>query len=103
MQKLFNLGARRFVLMSVNPLGCSPSVMLNQQISRNGCVQGLNRAAHLFNTHLKSLVDVLKSEMPGSTFVYVNSYKIIRDIIRNPISKGKYHFFYIYIYMRISI
>ncbi|KAE8100305.1 hypothetical protein FH972_018215 [Carpinus fangiana] len=88
LMKLFNLGARRFVLMSVNPLGCSPSVMLNQQISRNGCVQGLNRAAHLFNTHLKSLVDVLKSEMPGSTFVYVNSYKIIRDIIRNPISKG---------------
>ncbi|XP_059454492.1 GDSL esterase/lipase At1g29670-like isoform X2 [Corylus avellana] len=85
---LFNFGARRFVLMSVNPLGCSPTVMLNQQISRNGCVQGLNRAAHLFNTHLKSLVDVLKSEMPGSTSVYVNSYKIIRDIIRNPISKG---------------
>ncbi|KAG7942790.1 hypothetical protein I3843_15G005300 [Carya illinoinensis] len=92
LKKLYDLGARKFVLMSVNPIGCSPMamtmVMTNRPARSNGCVQGLNRAAHLFNTYLKSLIDVSKPLMPGSTFVYVNSYKIIRDIIKNPISKG---------------
>ncbi|KAK7847762.1 gdsl esterase/lipase [Quercus suber] len=73
--------------MSVNPIGCSPMVAANRP-RHKGCVQGLNKAAHLFNAHLKSLVDVIKPHLPDSNFVYVNSYKIIRDIIRNPISKG---------------
>jgi len=88
MQKLYNLGARKFVLMSVNPIGCSPMAAANRP-RHKGCVQGLNKAAHLFNAHLKSLVDVIKPHLPDSNFVFVNSYKIIRDIIRNPISKGK--------------
>ncbi|BBH07249.1 GDSL-like Lipase/Acylhydrolase superfamily protein [Prunus dulcis] len=87
MRKLHNLGARKFVAMSVNPLGCSPVVRMNRP-THNGCVQSMNRAAHLFNSHLKSLVDVIRAEMPGSSLVFVNSYKIIRDIIKNPISKG---------------
>lgn len=52
------------------------------------CVQDLNRAAHLFNSRLKSMVDAIEAEMPGSALVFVNSYKIIMDIIKNPISKG---------------
>ncbi|GMY29572.1 GDSL esterase/lipase At1g29670-like [Fagus crenata] len=87
LKKLYNLGARKFVLMSVNPIGCSPMVAANRPVHKT-CVQGLNKAAHLFNARLKSLGDVIKPDMPGSNFVYVNSYKIIRDIIRNPISKG---------------
>ncbi|KAI5318088.1 hypothetical protein L3X38_037796 [Prunus dulcis] len=87
LKKLHNLGARKFVAMSVNPLGCSPVVRMNRP-THNGCVQSMNRAAHLFNSHLKSLVDVIRAEMPGSSLVFVNSYKIIRDIIKNPISKG---------------
>jgi hypothetical protein len=35
----------------------------------NGGIQGLNKAARLFNAHLKSLVDVGKQEMPGSNLV----------------------------------
>ncbi|KAK2966997.1 hypothetical protein RJ640_003353 [Escallonia rubra] len=87
LKKLYSLGARKFVIMALYPLGCSPSGRARQFL-RNGCNQSLNMAAHLFNAHLKSLVDVIKPQMPGSTLVYVNSYKIIRDIIKNPSSKG---------------
>ncbi|KAM1105763.1 hypothetical protein ACFX15_002644 [Malus domestica] len=87
LKKLHSLGARKFVLMSINPLGCSPVVRMGRP-THNGCMQKMNRAAHLFNTHLKSLVDGMRAEMPGSALVFVNSYKIIRDIIKNPISKG---------------
>ncbi|KAL3574269.1 hypothetical protein D5086_024882, partial [Populus alba] len=87
LQKLYSLGGRKFALMAVNPIGCSPMVMANRR-TRNGCIQGLNKAAHLFNAHLKSLVDVSKQHMPGSDVVFVNSYKMIRDIIKNPVSRG---------------
>ncbi|XP_011038179.1 PREDICTED: GDSL esterase/lipase At1g29670-like [Populus euphratica] len=87
LQKLYSLGGRKFALMAVNPIGCSPMVMANRR-TRKGCIQGLNKAAHLFNAHLKSLVDVSKQQMPGSNAVFVNSYKMIRDIIKNPVSRG---------------
>lgn len=96
LKKLHSLGARKFVVMSINPLGCSPMAMNMMKnlptTTRNGngrrCVKDLNRAAHLFNSRLKSIVDDIRAEMPGSALVFVNSYKIIRDIIKNPISKG---------------
>ncbi|CAK9153449.1 unnamed protein product [Ilex paraguariensis] len=86
LKRLYSLGGRRFVLMSVNPNGCSPMVMARQPM-RKGCIQSVNRAVSLFNGYLKSLVDIIKPEMPGSNLVYVNSYKVIRDIIKNPDSK----------------
>ncbi|KAJ4846095.1 hypothetical protein Tsubulata_016734 [Turnera subulata] len=87
LKKLYRLGGRKFVLMAVNPIGCSPVVVASRP-TRNGCNQGLNLAAHLFNAHLRSLVGVIKQQMPGSSLVFVNSYKIIRDIIRNPVPRG---------------
>ncbi|KAK6276838.1 hypothetical protein POUND7_017161 [Theobroma cacao] len=85
LKKLYNLGARKFVLMSVNPLGCTPMVTA---VLKGRCITALNHAATLFNDGLKSLVDVSKAEMPSANIVFVNSYKIIRDIINNPASKG---------------
>ncbi|KAL5559984.1 hypothetical protein UlMin_036195 [Ulmus minor] len=87
-KKLYGLGGRKFVLMSINPIGCSPMVKMVRPREKDGCVQGLNRAAHLFNTHLKSMVDILEAEMPGSSFVFLNSYKIIRAIIKYPSLQG---------------
>ncbi|XP_071724810.1 GDSL esterase/lipase At1g29670-like [Rutidosis leptorrhynchoides] len=84
-KKLYSLGARKFVLMSLNPLGCSPSVLTGPQRS---CVPELNTAAELFNSYLKSLVDNLRPQMPGAKLVFVNQYKIIMDIIKHPLSKG---------------
>ncbi|KAL6209420.1 hypothetical protein ACLB2K_020362 [Fragaria x ananassa] len=93
LKKLHSLGARKFVVMSINPLGCSPMVinmkkLLPTVMGRNRCVQEMNRAAHLFNSQFKSMIDAIRAQMPGSALVFVNSYKIIRDIIKNPISKG---------------
>nr|XP_017256980.1 PREDICTED: GDSL esterase/lipase At1g29670-like [Daucus carota subsp. sativus] len=89
LKKLYNLGARKFVLMSLYPLGCSPgTISASAQPQRKGCNQYLNEAAHIFNTNLRSLVNDSRTEMPGSDLVIVNAYKIVRDIIKNPALKG---------------
>ncbi|CAA3020668.1 GDSL esterase lipase At1g29670-like [Olea europaea subsp. europaea] len=89
LKRLYNLGARKFALMAINPNGCSPMARASS-LTRDGCVQHLNRAVHLFNARLKTLVVTLRAQMPGSVLVFVNSYKVIRDIIRDPASKGMF-------------
>ncbi|XP_023536317.1 GDSL esterase/lipase At4g16230-like [Cucurbita pepo subsp. pepo] len=85
LKKLYSLGARKMVVISVNPLGCSPMVRAN---NKGQCIETLNQAAQLFNLNLKTLVDVLKPQMPRSNLVFLNSYQIINDIISQPASKG---------------
>lgn len=92
LKRLYDKGGRKFVLMSLNPIGCTPvAKAMHQSAKKNNkasCAQNLNQAAHLFNNRLKSLVDAIKPQMPASNLVFVNSYKVIRDIIRNPASTG---------------
>ncbi|KAL6515610.1 hypothetical protein OROHE_018644 [Orobanche hederae] len=87
LKRLHKLGARKFVLMSIYPNGCSPMATARVPTS-NGCVESLNRAAHMFNVQLKNLVDNIRPKMPGSNLVFVNAYKIIIDIIRSPRLRG---------------
>ncbi|KAK6939798.1 GDSL lipase/esterase [Dillenia turbinata] len=87
MQKLYTLGGRKFVVMSINPLGCSPWIQASRP-THQGCRQDLNLAARLFNSRLRRLVDKAKSQLPNSNFVFVNSYGIMRKIITHPTSKG---------------
>ncbi|KAL6315831.1 hypothetical protein AAG906_008217 [Vitis piasezkii] len=85
LKKLHSLGGRKFALMSVNPLGCTPmAIQLPSKVYANR----LNQAARLFNFRLKSLVDEMEAEMPGSQLVLVNTYQIINTIIKNPKAKG---------------
>lgn len=97
------MGARKFVVMALYPNGCSP-MATSRNPNITGCIQTLNNAALLFNTNLKSLVDSLRLQMHGSTLVFVNAYKIIMDILENPIPKGKqFHSFTLYFLARLHL
>ncbi|CAN1235157.1 GDSL esterase/lipase At5g08460 [Linum perenne] len=53
-QHFHSLGARKFVLMSLNPLGCSPFVLVrNPKTKKFTCAQPPNQAAQLFNKKQK--------------------------------------------------
>ncbi|XP_050210261.1 GDSL esterase/lipase At4g16230-like [Mercurialis annua] len=88
LQTLYNLGARKFVMMSVYPLGCYPSARKSHELGAVICLRHLNEAAEIFNSKLKSLVDSIHSIMPASTIVYVDCYDITMDLIVNPASYG---------------
>ncbi|KAL0904032.1 hypothetical protein M5K25_026103 [Dendrobium thyrsiflorum] len=88
LKKLYRHGARKFVLFSIQPIGCIPVARANLQISNGSCIEALNEAAFLFNNLLKSKALSLKHKMPGSNLIFVNSYNIIRSIIDNPHAHG---------------
>ncbi|XAR62642.1 Triacylglycerol lipase [Bertholletia excelsa] len=87
LKKLYDLGARKFVVMAVYPIGCIPAVVARLPAG-TGCARDLNMAARLFNSQLRFLVDALRPQLPGSILVFVNSYQIIGDIITNPAPEG---------------
>ncbi|KAK9758201.1 hypothetical protein RND81_01G214900 [Saponaria officinalis] len=83
LQRLYKLGARKFMLVSVYPLGCSPVISHGV-----GCLPVQNVAVSIFHEQLINTVNGLKQQLPGVDIVVVNSVKIITDIISNPAASG---------------
>ncbi|XP_031487934.1 GDSL esterase/lipase At1g29670-like [Nymphaea colorata] len=82
---MYNLGARKFVLFGVQPLGCNPAF---QQQNNNTCKADLNYGAVKFSGIMRSSISKLIETMPSAQFVYVNAYNITENIYKNPGSEG---------------
>nr|XP_024394142.1 GDSL esterase/lipase At5g37690-like [Physcomitrium patens]PNR40948.1 hypothetical protein PHYPA_018351 [Physcomitrium patens] len=79
---LHNLGARKFVVTDLGPLGCLPS-----QIVRNNtvgtCLDYINDYAKNYNAALKPMLNQLTSALPGSIFCYGEVNAAIQQFITN--------------------
>ncbi|KAJ8464479.1 hypothetical protein OPV22_027031 [Ensete ventricosum] len=75
LKKLYDLGARKFVLFSIQAMGCVPVVRATVPTANGGCVEAMNEAAILFNSHLRRLADASRRRrMPGSFVVFVSGF-----------------------------
>ncbi|KAL9229091.1 hypothetical protein vseg_004601 [Gypsophila vaccaria] len=82
---LYKLGGRKFLLISVYPVGCNPGITKK----RGECVEELNKSVKLFHDQLMLMVMQSKQDnMPDAHFCVVNSAKIILDIIKFPNASG---------------
>ena len=79
LQRLYALGARKFVVFSIQPTGCTPVVRSFLNITGAACIEPVNDAVALFNSELRRLVDGARSRMPAARLAYIDSYKIIKD------------------------
>ncbi|KAJ1426188.1 SGNH hydrolase superfamily [Sesbania bispinosa] len=84
LQALHNLGARKFALIGLNPLGCVPYEITTHKKIGSICVDEENKAAFLFNDKLKALVDRFNTELSDSKFIFINSAIITRENIQLP-------------------
>ncbi|WVZ79784.1 hypothetical protein U9M48_027321 [Paspalum notatum var. saurae] len=88
LQRLYALGARKFVVFSIQPTGCTPVVRAFLNITGAACIEPVNNAVALFNSELRRLVDGARPRMPAARFAYVDSYKIIKDMLDHPAKHG---------------
>ncbi|XP_066379053.1 GDSL esterase/lipase At1g29670-like isoform X1 [Miscanthus floridulus] len=89
LQRLYDLGARKFVIFSIQPTGCTPVVRAFLNITGAACIEPVNDAVALFNSELRRLVDGARPpRMPAARFAYIDSYKIIRDMLDHPAKHG---------------
>ncbi|KAJ7000113.1 GDSL esterase/lipase [Populus alba x Populus x berolinensis] len=85
---LYNYGARKFVLIGVGQIGCSPSQLAQNSPDGRTCVQRVNSANQIFNNKLRSLVAQFNGNTPDARFIYINAYGIFQDIISRPATFG---------------
>ncbi|KAL6602850.1 hypothetical protein ACP70R_043211 [Stipagrostis hirtigluma subsp. patula] len=88
LQRLYALGARKFVIFSIQPIGCAPVVRAFLNVTGGGCIEPVNNAVALFNSELRLLVDGARSTMPAARFAYIDSYRIIKDTLDHPAKHG---------------
>ena len=88
MQKLYSLGARKFVLTAVYPLGNSPLLELNMPNCTVLCALAINQVAQTYNRNLKSMVEDFNRRLPASNLVVIETYNIVTEILLLPTLKG---------------
>ncbi|KAK1403706.1 GDSL esterase/lipase [Heracleum sosnowskyi] len=81
LQRLYNLGARKVIISGLGLLGCIPSIL--SQSSSGHCSEEVNQLVLPFNTNLKTMVNNLSTNLPGSHFIYLDIHNMFQDILRN--------------------
>ncbi|XP_028760133.1 GDSL esterase/lipase At4g16230-like [Neltuma alba] len=81
--RLYNLGARKFMVANVGPIGCIPSQRDLNPSAGEECVSFPDKLAQSFNVELKKLVVELNKKLKGSIYVHADAYHIAQDILQN--------------------
>ncbi|PSS19393.1 GDSL esterase/lipase [Actinidia chinensis var. chinensis] len=86
---LYNLGARKIVVAGVGQIGCIPYQLARYNGNGSKCNEDINSAITLFNSGLRKLVDGFNNgQLPGSKFVYLDSFQSSKDLVANAASYG---------------
>lgn len=87
LQRLYNIGARKFVAFELGPIGCVPSFA--KKSNHGGvCDGGLNLLVSYFNQMLQPMLQNMTSSLAGSMFVLGRVNGIGYDAIINPSRYG---------------
>ncbi|XP_010542848.1 PREDICTED: GDSL esterase/lipase At1g33811 [Tarenaya hassleriana] len=89
--QLYQYGARKVIVTAVGKIGCIPYQLARYHgnSTSSKCNEKINKAIAIFNSKLKKLVDHFNNgELPGSKFVYLDSYKSSSDLSTKGASYG---------------
>ncbi|KAH8972128.1 hypothetical protein BDL97_02G178800 [Sphagnum fallax] len=86
-QKAYSLGMRKFTVSNIGPIGCTPSEVVRGSLN-GSCITSIQDMAMGFNAALKPMTEQLQAELPGSVFVYIDSFTVVMNIINNAASYG---------------
>ncbi|XP_050378496.1 GDSL esterase/lipase At1g71691-like [Argentina anserina] len=79
--RLYNLGARKFVIAGVGKMGCTPSILA--QSPNGSCSEDVNRLVLPFNANVRTMINNLNTNLPGSKFIYLDIARMFEDLIAN--------------------
>ncbi|KAF5457082.1 hypothetical protein F2P56_021213 [Juglans regia] len=84
--KLYNLGARKFVLAGLGLMGCIPSILA--QSPSGTCSEEVNLLVQPFNANVKTMINNLSANLPGVRFTYMDVAHMFEDIVANARTYG---------------
>jgi len=87
LQKLYELGARKFGILSIPPIGCYPVVTSTNE---GNCVKPLNDFAVAFYKATQTLLQKLSLELQGFEYSLGNTYAMFTTMLKHPLVFGKH-------------
>lgn len=85
-QGIYGLGARRFLLVGLSPIGCAPKQRYPS--ATNECNEQVNSWSNKYNEELKQMLAELQSELKDFRYSYFDTYRIFVDFVQNPAVYG---------------
>lgn len=87
---MHELGARKFVVIGVGPIGCIPYLRVIKLVKKGDCLSAANTLIQGYNMKLIRAINKLNEDLgPESVFVYANTYDIFLDMIQSYHKYGK--------------
>ncbi|EFJ21385.1 hypothetical protein SELMODRAFT_24156, partial [Selaginella moellendorffii] len=83
LQTLYNLGAKKFVIVGLSAVGCIPLNIVGGQ-----CASVAQQGAQTYNNLLQSALQNLRNSLQDAQFVMTNFYGLMVDVHNNPQSYG---------------
>lgn len=84
-QRLYDLGARKFEVVGIGALGCTPSFRVN---NKTECVADANYWSFKCNGGLQSMLKEWQSENSDISYSFFDTYAALTDLIQNPATYG---------------
>ncbi|KAM5546922.1 GDSL esterase/lipase [Rosa sericea] len=89
LKDLYNLGARKFGIISVPPIGCCPAARVGPKSNDSSvCVEELNNLALTFLAQTEDLLQKLSSELKGLMYSLGNAYEMTMSMLEDPLAFG---------------
>ncbi|KAH9710713.1 Lipase GDSL domain-containing protein [Citrus sinensis] len=85
LRRLYNLGARKFAIITIPPIGCCP---VERSYNGSECLQGANEFARQFYNATETLLQQLSSQLSAMNYSIGNSFGLTLDIMGNPLAFG---------------
>ncbi|KAF9621489.1 hypothetical protein IFM89_021793 [Coptis chinensis] len=83
LRALYKLGARKFGIISVPPIGCCPSQRIFN--TTGGCLDPLNEYSQMFFVSIQALLQQLSSEYKDMKYSLGNAYEMVTSFMENPL------------------
>ncbi|KAL5543998.1 hypothetical protein UlMin_007782 [Ulmus minor] len=88
LEAIFNMGARKFVVFDIEPMGCLPAQVQKFKQQNSKCVGDYNIMVSTYNAKLPNKLQELQSKLQGSTFVLAKHYNFMLNLVQKPACFG---------------